>query len=102
MKYEIKGIETISGKDYYVLTTNDGEKEAFDYFDVTTNMKFKTVSITKEGEETMESTIMYDDYKDVNGFMFAHKLTQVMGEMTLSGAVKSIEFNGEVDKTLFE
>jgi hypothetical protein len=102
MKYEIKGIETISGKDYYVLTTNDGEKEAFDYFDVATNMKFKTVSITKQGEETMESTILYDDYKDVNGFMFAHKLTQVMGEMTLSGVVKSIEFNTEVDKTLFE
>lgn len=102
MKYEIKGIETINGKDYYILTTNDGEKEAFDYFDVATNLKFKTVSITKQGEETMESTVLYDDYKDVNGFLFAHKVTQVMGEMTLSGAIKTIEFNSEVDKTLFE
>lgn len=102
MKYEIKGIETIAGKDYYVLTTNDGEKESFDYFDAATNLKFKTVSITKKEEETIEVTIMYDDYKEVNGFLFPHKLNQIMGEMTLSGAVKSIEFNGEVDKTLFE
>lgn len=102
MKYEIKGIETIAGKDYYVLMTNDGQKESYDYFDVATNLKFKTVSITKEGEETMEATTMYDDYKEVDGFLFAHKLTQVMGEMTLSGAVKTIEFNGTVDKALFE
>lgn len=102
MKYEIKGIETINGKDYYVLVTNDGDKESYDYFDVTTNLKFKTISISKEGEEVMESTVTYDDYKDVNGFLFAHKLTQTAGEMSLSGVIKSIEFNGEYDKTMFE
>ncbi|MNJ85989.1 Peptidase M16 inactive domain protein [compost metagenome] len=102
MKYEVKGIETIAGKDYYVLTTNDGEKESFDYFDATTNLKLKTVSITKQEGETIEATTMYDDYKEVNGFLFAHKITQVMGEMSLSGTVKSIVFNGEVDKKLFE
>jgi hypothetical protein len=102
MKYEIKGIEIINGKDYYVLTTNDGEKESFDYFDAATNLKFKTISISKEGEETTEVTVTFDDYKEVNGFLFPHKLNQVMGEMSLSGTVKTIEFNGEVDKTLFE
>ncbi|AEA45954.1 insulinase family protein [Fluviicola taffensis] len=102
MTYEIKGIETINGKDYYVLTTNNGESQSFDYFDVATNLKYKTISISKQGEETVESTIVYDDYKDVNGFLFAHKLTQTAGEMSLSGTVQTIEFNGEVDKTMFE
>jgi hypothetical protein len=102
MTYEIKGIEIINGKDYYVLTTNNGESQSFDYFDVATNLKYKTISISKQGEETVESTIVYDDYKDVNGFLFAHKLTQTSGEMSLSGTVKTIEFNGEVDKTMFE
>ncbi|MNG40102.1 hypothetical protein D3C84_1285380 [compost metagenome] len=50
----------------------------------------------------MESTVTFDDYKEVNGFLFAHKLTQTAGEMSLSGVTKSIEFNGEYDKTMFE
>ncbi len=102
MNYEIKGVETINGKDYYVLYTNDGDKEAFDYFDVTTNLKLKTVSIIKRDGETVESTVQFDDYKDVNGFLFPHKMIQSAGEMTLSGTVKTIEFNGEYDKKLFE
>ncbi|MDR0801401.1 pitrilysin family protein [Fluviicola sp.] len=102
MKYEIKGIETINGKDYYVLVTNNGEKESFDYFDAVTNLKFKTISIVKQDDDVIESTIMFDDYKAVNGFLFAHKLTQTAGEQSLSGVVKSIEFNGEYDKKMFE
>jgi zinc protease len=102
MSYEIKGIETINGKDYYVLASTDGVNKSFDYFDATTNLKYKTITISKQGEEMVESTITFDDYKDVNGFLFAHKLTQTAGEMSLSGTVKTIEFNGEVDKTMFE
>lgn len=102
MTYEIKGIETIMGKKYYVLATNDGEKESYDYFDVTTNMKFKTISIMKKDGETMESTIQFDNYKPINGFMFPHNLVQSFGEMSLSGEVKSIDFNKEYEKSMFE
>lgn len=102
MTYDMKGIETINGNKYYVLHSNDGEKDAFDYYDTKTNLKFKTITIMKKDGETMESTIQYDDYKDVNGFKFPYKLVQSLGEMTLSGAVKSIEMNGAYDKTMFE
>lgn len=102
MKYEIKGIETIGNKDYYVLFTNDGEKDAYDYYDVQTGLKFKTVAIVTQEGETMETTVQYDDYKEVNGILFAHKLTQSMGQMSFSGTVKSIVVNGEYDKKMFE
>ena len=45
MIYTLKGIETIGGKKYYVMETNDGESKKFDYYDKETFMKFKSVSI---------------------------------------------------------
>lgn len=102
MQYELKGIETINGKDYYVLFCNDGETEMINYYDKTTFLKYKSVSIRKNDGETMEITVIFDDYKEVNGFLFAHKLTQSIGEMSLSGEVKSIEFNGTIDPNMFK
>ena len=102
MQYELKGIETINGKDYYVLFCNDGETEMINYYDKTTFLKYKSVSIRKNDGETMEITVIFDDYKEVNGFLFAHKLSQSIGEMSLSGEVKSIEFNGTIDPNMFK
>ncbi len=102
MTFEIQGIETIKGLDYYVLMSSDGQKQQFDYFDKGTYMKFQTVTIQKQGEETVESTIQYGDYKEVGGLLFAHQLSQNFGQMSLSGVVKKIEINGEVNADLFK
>lgn len=98
MKYELKGIETVNGKDYYVLTTDDGQSSRIDYFDTKTFMRFKTIEIDK-GQET---TTVYGDYKDVNGFLFPHQMTLSIGEMSMDGTVKSIEVNGKIEASTFE
>jgi predicted Zn-dependent peptidase len=102
MTYELKGIETINNKDYYVLATNDGESQRFDYYDVTTYMKYKTNSISQQGGESAEITVMYDDYREVNGLMIPYKLVQVIGEMSLEGTVKEVLFNSKIDDSLFK
>jgi predicted Zn-dependent peptidase len=102
MVYELKGIETINNKDYYVLATNDGESQRFDYYDVTTYMKYKTNSISQQGGESAEITVMYDDYREVNGLMIPYKLVQVIGEMSLEGTVKEVLFNSKIDDSLFK
>jgi predicted Zn-dependent peptidase len=102
MIYELKGIETINNKDYYVLATNDGESQRFDYYDVTTYMKYKTNSISQQGGESAEITVMYDDYREVNGLMIPYKLVQVIGEMSLEGTVKEVLFNSKIDDSLFK
>ena len=56
MKYELIGIENVDGVDMYVLKLNDGETETFDYFNTKTFMKMKSISIQKNGEETVETT----------------------------------------------
>jgi zinc protease len=102
MTYTLKGIETIGGKKYYVLETNDGTSKKFDYFDKETFLKYKSVSIQTVEGQTMEMARVYADYKDVNGIAFPHKMSQNIGELQLEGTVKTIEINGKIDPKMFE
>jgi hypothetical protein len=93
MQHEIKGIETIDNVPCYVLYTNDGQAENYDYYDATTYLKYRSVNIRKVGEETVETIVTYSDYKMVDGYLFAHQVNINMGKMILNGVVKSIVVN---------
>jgi predicted Zn-dependent peptidase len=102
MVTELLGIENQNGTEMYVLKIVEGENTSFDYFDVKTFQKLKTVSIAKNEGETIETSRTYSDYKAVNGVLFPYKTTIMMGEMGLNGEVKTIEINGKVDAMAFE
>lgn len=102
MKYELVGIENVDGVDMYVLKWNDGETETFDYYNTKSFMKVKSISIQKDGEETVETTATYSDFKDVNGLLFPHTMTLSVGEVTFSGKTTSITVNGKVDFSKFK
>jgi len=102
MTYELVGIESLEKGDAYVVKLNDGSAETYDYFDVKTYMKVKSTSIRKEGEESVEISSEYSDYKEVNGILFAHKVSISMGEAAFNGTVKSIVVNGSNDLTPYK
>ena len=102
MVTELLGIENQNGTEMYVLKIVEGENTSFDYFDVKTFQKLKTVSIVNNEGETIETSRTYSDYKAVNGVLFPYKTTIMMGEMGLNGEVKTIEINGKVDAMAFE
>jgi predicted RNA-binding protein len=60
-------------------------------------LKEKSVSIRKQGEETVETTSVLGDYKDVSGILFPHNMSLTIGEMALSGKVTKMEVNGKID-----
>ncbi len=93
MNYELKGIETIDGQDCYVLYTTDGQAENYDYYTTTTFMKVRSTNLRKAGDEIVETTTTFSDFKAVNGLMFAHAFRMSVGKMTLNGVVKTIEVN---------
>ena len=95
--YELTGIENDNGNDYYVLKLIDGENVSYDYYNTTTYLKEKSISIQKVGEETNESTTTYNDYKNVSGILFPHSLTISVGPMNLIGKVSKMELNGKID-----
>jgi hypothetical protein len=102
LAYELVGIENMNGVDYYVLKTIDGKNESYDYYNKTTFMKEKTINVMTRDGETMESTITFSDFKDINGMKFAHAITQAVGPMVLTGTVVSITVNGKIDMKIFE
>jgi len=95
--FEIIGIEVNNGVEYYVLRKWDEEGESFDYFNKNTFMKERTIGIRKQGEETVESTTVFSDFKEVGGMLFAHKINLSVGGMSLSGTVSKLEVNGKID-----
>jgi predicted Zn-dependent peptidase len=102
MKVELVGIEEVNNTDAYVLKIVDGDKQSFDYYDTKNFMKIKSVSIQKEGEEVIEASRSFSDFKAVNGLIFPHKMTLMMGELGLEGKVITIEINGTVEETTFK
>lgn len=102
MNFDLIGIETLETGDAYVMKVNDGTSETFDYFNVNSMLKVKSISIRKEGEETSESSAVYSDFKEVNGLLFAHKIAITMGEATFSGAIKGITINGSSDLSSYK
>jgi zinc protease len=102
MTYELLGIEDQNGTKMYVIKSTDGKAESFDYFDTKTFMKLKSLSITKQGDETIESVSTMSDYKEVQGILFPFTMNISMGEVGLSGKVTSIVLNGKIDMTSFK
>ncbi|MEN9699043.1 MAG: hypothetical protein RLZZ301_241 [Bacteroidota bacterium] len=93
MNYTLKGIETIDGTDYYVLNSKDGVSDNYDYYNTSTHLKFKSISIRKAGDELVETTTVYFDYQLVDGYQFAKYFEMTVGKMTLNGTVKSVTVN---------
>lgn len=100
--FTLTGIENIDGKEMYVVKQVDGEEESFIYYDKTTFLKEKVVSIRKQGEETSETTITYADYKDVGGFLFPHTTSIGFGPFVMTGKVSSIILNKKPDLSSFK
>lgn len=102
LKVEMVGIEEVNNTEAYVLKIVDGDKQSFDYYDTKSFMKIKSVSIQKEGDQVVEASRSFSDFKIVNGLQFPHKMSLMMGDLGLEGKVISIEVNGTVDETTFK
>ena len=102
MSYELIGIEANGEGKVYVLKLNDGQNESFDYFDTKTFMKVKSLNIQTNEGETIETVATFSDFKEVNGLLFPHKANLAIGDMILSGTVKTITINGKVDLNSFK
>jgi len=81
--HELKGREKVGDKDCYVLLQSfkDGHNATI-YVDAATGLiakvRSKVLDSTGSGEE-VESESIYDDYKNENGLMLAHKMTTYQG-----------------------
>ncbi len=102
MQYDLQGIEVVDGKDMYVLHTNDGASDRFDYFDKTSFMKMRTVIVETEDGESSTSELTFMDYTSQGGLMNPGKINLAAGPMVLEGNVSSYKVNEKLTLEAFK
>jgi zinc protease len=102
MHYDVTGIEKKNGKDCYVMRLNDGKDISYEYFDKATFMKVATTSIQVSGENAVESTTSYSEYKETEGILFPTSYTIVTGDIIFKGKLVSRTFNADIDMEKFK
>lgn len=100
--YTLLGIEENDGKDVYVLKVVDGDSQSFDYYDINTFNKVKSLNIQTVEGEVVEVSRTFGDFKEVNGILFPHTSSLMLGGMGLDGKLTSIEINGKIEPTVFQ
>lgn len=95
----LEGIETIEGKDAYVITLNENYKA---YYSVDSGLKLQTMQTVSQGGQTMSIPTGYSDYQAVEGVKFPFKMTQAAGPQTFEFTVNEILINEGVSPEDFE
>jgi hypothetical protein len=88
---ELMGKEILDGSTCYKikLTTNTGKRILF-WIDVHSFLLQQSTAALSNGSETSDTVILYKDYRDVEGILFAHVIE------TKSNSKPYMELNGEI------
>jgi zinc protease len=103
VKATLKAIETVDGKEAYVVDYEfpAGEKVTT-YFDRESGLKIQTIEMVKTPQGDMAVPTRYQDYKEVNGVKFPHTVSVSQGPMNFNFQVSSLEVNVALDDNLFK
>ena len=105
IKRTLKGIETVDGKDAYVVeTVNSKGKKSTEYYDVATAMLVRKVQVEDGPKEPITVTMDYKNYKEVpgtNGYKVPYIVLQDGGGQTMNANVKTVEANKGIADTEF-
>ena len=95
---ELKGTEEVDGKAQHVVTMTPKEGEAADlYFDAESGLL--TQMVAEAGGFTM--TTKMEDYKEVDGIMIAHKISNTGGQLEFEITTDSVVHNEEYPEETF-
>ncbi len=103
--YSIKllSIEKTDNIDAYKLEITDPSGQVgYSYFNGITGLKIRE----EKSEETPDGPLLqittFDDYKDVDGILYPHKMTIITGPQTISATIESVEINTGIDDSVFK
>ncbi len=82
----LTGLESVDGKDCYVITDKGDSVTSIYFYDVESGLKVKETQIVTMGANSQTQDAYFSDYKDFDGIKFPSKKTGNMGP-------QKIEFN---------
>ena len=98
VKYKLKEVEEVQGKACYkMFVTNPSGDRITKYYDAVSGLLIQEKS-------SFKGTITYENYKEVNGVMFPHKMTIEKSLLygSFSAIVTEIQINEEISDIFFQ
>ncbi|WP_420570751.1 M16 family metallopeptidase [Kordia sp.] len=102
-KLELTGIESVEGKDAYVVVVTADSGKTKNYYDVASGLKVKKSETAKGpgGQEVVQET-SYGDYKETDGVKFPHKMIAPAAGQKIEFKTISVKVNAPLTKKDFE
>ncbi|WP_044401796.1 pitrilysin family protein [Lacinutrix sp. Hel_I_90] len=103
-KVSLASIETVDGKDAYVITIEDEAGETSkNYYDVASGLKIKSVATVKGpgGQDLVQETT-YGDYQEVDGIKFPYTMVVPMAGQSIELKTVAVKVNEPLTKSDFE
>lgn len=98
----LKGIKTINGKDAYEIELLlPSGKKWFNYYDVESGFKIREITTVESPQGSFDQTIDMSDYREVEGIMYPHKLSQQLGPQSIELEVTEIKVNQDLSDGFF-
>ncbi len=98
---KLLGLDSLNGKDYYVIEYMEGETTTMAYYNTKTFLKEHSSSIEPTDDGVTEMSVTYSEFKAHKKVLFPHKMAQLFGSQSMSGEVKEIIINKDVDESKF-
>ncbi|MFT6147891.1 MAG: putative Zn-dependent peptidase [Saprospiraceae bacterium] len=100
---EMKGMESVDGKDAYkVLVTAPSGSKATDYYSKETGLKIRSISSLESPQGAMTQTVDYSDYKATKGIKMPQMIKQSTGPQTIIMTVKEVKINEGINDDEFK
>ncbi len=99
---KLTGIESLDGKEVYVIARKGKTISIQLYFDVKTGLKIKEAQTTNMGGRTQNQESTFSDYKEFNGILFPGKKTGSFGPQKISFTLKEAKVNEGVSDEDFK
>lgn len=96
---KLERVEDVDGKSAYVVSLGE-DQEAF--YDKETGLKIKEVSTQEMNGQKVATTVLYDDYQEVNGVKFPFVIKQAAGPQELTFKINKVTINEGVADSDFE
>lgn len=99
--FELLGLDSLNGNDYYVIEYTQGESTTRAFYNTSSFMKEHTEKVEVNGDDVQTISAKYKDFHKHKRVLFAHKIIQIIGSTTIESTVKNIEVNVDIEDDKF-
>lgn len=96
------GLDSLSGKEYYVIEYVEGSTTTKAYYNTETLMKEHSASIEVTDDGANEISATFSEFEQYKKIFFPKKTVQLVGSQSMTATLKEIVINKDVDSSIFE